>query len=79
MITHSQPLIVEGLTQASMVRAVVRSSELASLTVTQLLRPLNDRALPYLPLVVQVALASVPVLLLPEASATVEPVPSLKL
>ena len=40
--------------------------------------PLKDSALPYLPVVAQVAFTIVPVLLLPEASATVEPAPSLK-
>ena len=47
--------------------------------LTMLLVPLNDSALPYLPEVVQVALESVPVLLLPEASLVVVPVPSSKL
>src|SRR5262245_41915821 len=59
--------------------APVRSSELESATVTQLLVPLKDRALPNLPAVLQVALLIVPVFPLPEASATVEPVPASKL
>src|SRR5205809_8027754 len=79
MTTVSQPLITDGFTHASSVRAVDRSSELESATVTQLLVPLNDRALPYLPPAAQVAPEIVPVFPLPEASATVEPVPSSKL
>src|SRR5436190_77247 len=67
-----------GLTQASRVIPVVRSREAESLTVTQLLTPLNDRAPPYLPEVDQEVLATVPVLELPEASAAVVPDPSLK-
>ena len=49
-----------------------------SATVTQALVPLNDSAPPYLPEAVQVALARVPVLPLPEASPAVVPLPSLK-
>ena len=78
-ITVSQPLIAVGNTHASSVMAAVRSSELESLTVTQSLTPSNDSALPYLPLVVQVAPEIVPVFPLPEVSASVEPVPASKL
>ena len=57
---------------------MVRSSEPASLTVTQSLIPSNDSALPYLPLAVRVAPEIVPLLPLPEASVTVVPDASLK-
>ena len=60
-----QPLRAVGLTQASRVMAVVRSRELESLTVTQLLLPLNDRALPNFPAVQEVEL-TVPLFPLPE-------------
>ena len=59
--------------------ALVRSSVLESLTVTQSLTPSNDSALPYLPLVVQVAPEIVPLFPLPEVSASVEPLPASKL
>ena len=59
--------------------AAAKSSEVESATVTQLLTPLNDNALPNFPAVDQVVLATVPAFPLPEASATVEPVPSSKL
>src|SRR5438093_9378728 len=78
MSTVSQPLIAVGDTQASSVMPVVRSREAASATVTQLLTPPNDRALPYFPLVVQVAPETVPLFPLPEASAATVPAPSLK-
>ena len=45
--------------------------------VTSALVPLKTRASPYLPAVVQVAFAIVPLLPLPEESWTVVPVPSL--
>src|SRR5436309_15367952 len=58
--------------------AVVRFSDVADGTVTKL-APSRTRALPKRPCVVQVTpLASVPVLLLPEASATTVPAPSPK-
>src|SRR5437867_11552131 len=58
--------------------AVVRFSDVADGTVTKL-APSKTRALPKRPCVVQVTpLASVPVLLLPEASATTVPAPSPK-
>src|SRR5438067_8275253 len=79
MSTHSHPLIAVGLTQASRVIALARSSVLESATVTQLFVPLNDRALPNFPPADQVAFEIVPVFPLPEASPSVEPVPSSKL
>src|SRR6516164_4813260 len=78
---HQSPpelLKLVGLTHASSVIPVVRSSDGASLTTTVELVPLNLRASPYLPAVVQVALERVPVLPLPEPSAVVVPLPSLK-
>jgi hypothetical protein len=57
-----QLVLVEGETQASSVKPFTRFSEAALLTVTQLLVPLNDTELPYLP-VVQAALDRAPVLL----------------
>src|SRR5690348_5043858 len=79
MTTHSQPLIAVGYTHASSVMALARSREAESATVTQLFVPLNDRALPYLPEVLQVAPEIVPAFPFPEASPSVEPVPSSKL
>src|SRR5918995_1770857 len=58
MSTVSQALIVERLTHASRVMAVVRSREGASATVTQSFTPSNDRALPNLPEVVTLPAAS---------------------
>src|SRR4051812_30005905 len=72
-------LAAVGLTHASRVMAPVRCRDAESATVTQLLVPLKDRALPNLPAVLQVAAVIVPVFPLPEASATVVPVPSSKL
>ncbi len=54
-----------------------RFNDAELLTVTQLLVPLNDKALPYFP-VVQVALVVVPLLFWPEASATELPLFSLR-
>src|SRR3954453_14282931 len=67
-----------GLTQASNVIPVVKRKEGESLTVTRALVPLNERAFPNLPAVLQVAALIVPVLLLPDASVTAVPVPSVK-
>src|SRR5581483_6543886 len=69
---------VDGLTQASRVIAVVRCREAVSGTVTSEFEPLNTRALPYLPEAVHVVLVVLPLLPVPEESATVAPVPSLK-
>src|SRR4051812_14211414 len=79
MTTERQPLKVVGLTHASIVMPVVRSSEFASATVTQSLVPLNESAEPNLPPAFHVAPETVPVLLLPDASVTVVPLPSSKL
>ena len=68
-----------GNTHASSVMPVVRSSDGASATVTQSLTPSKDRALPNFPCVLQVAPEIVPVRPLPEVSATVVPLPALKL
>jgi hypothetical protein len=78
-VRQAAPPAAVGYTHASSVIAVVRRSDAESATLTMLLVPLNVSALPYLPDVVQVALESVPVLLLPEASLVVVPVPSSKL
>src|SRR5205809_7593595 len=77
-ITVRQLVREVGLTHASSVMEPARCSELASLTVTQLLEPLKDRALPYRP-GAQVAAMIVPLFPVPDASAAVEPVPSSKL
>src|SRR4051794_817745 len=74
-MTACHPLRATGLTHASRVIAPVRSSELASATVTQLLVPLNDRAPPNFP-VTRVAAVRVPVFPLPDASAVVVPLAS---
>src|SRR5262249_15468152 len=57
--------------------APVRWSEALSAMVTQALVPLNDRPLPYFPLVTQVALLSFRLSPVPGASAVVVPAPSL--
>src|SRR5262249_17783942 len=72
------PVLPSGFTQPSTVRPDVRSSELASGTETKEFVPLNDRALPNLPLADQVALLRVPLLWLPDWSAVVVPLPSSK-
>jgi hypothetical protein len=70
--------MVEGLTHASNVTAVVRCSAAVSGTLTTAELPLNDSAPPYLPAAVQVAFAMLPAFPDPDASATVVPLPSLK-
>src|SRR5262245_39474208 len=78
-MTSRQPLDAdEGLTHASRVMPVLRSSDGASVIVTRALAPLNIRAFPNFPVDAHVAPLMVPVLPLPDASATVPPVPSLK-
>src|SRR6476660_6577145 len=67
---------VAGLTQASSVMPVERWRAAASGTLTRVLEPLNDTAPPNLPELLHFALTSLPVLLLPEASAVVVPDPS---
>src|SRR5258706_15440817 len=69
--------VVVGYTHASSVMPVVSRSEVAFGIVTCAPVPLNTSALPNLPDVVQVAPLIVPVLPLPEISATVVPAPSL--
>jgi hypothetical protein len=71
--------VVVGYTQASSVIPVVNCSDADEGTVTTAFVPLNTSALPNFPAVVHVAPLIVPVLLLPEASATVVPAPSAKL
>src|SRR5580658_10740772 len=78
MASVQLPLTTVGYTQASIVMPVLRSSEGASGIVMSEFVPLNTRAFPYLPDVVQVALVIVPVLPFPERSLTVVPVPSSK-
>jgi hypothetical protein len=73
------PLITVGNTHASSVIAVVRCSDTESGTVTRELDPLNDSAFPYLPEVVQVVFAAVPLFPFPEASLIIAPMPSSKL
>src|SRR5881392_1648437 len=65
-----------GYTQASSV-IVVSASDAESGTVTPALVPSNTSALPNRPSVVHVASLIVPVVLFPEASRTVGPLPSL--
>src|SRR5436190_3465196 len=78
-MTVRHPPVAEGFTQADKVIALVRSSDALSATVTMPVVPLKATALPYLPVVLQVAPAlSVPVFNWPEASAVVVPVPSSK-
>ncbi len=67
-----------GLTHASSVIPVVRSSELLSGTVTEALVPLKLRALPNLPPASHVVPDVVPLFPVPDASPTALPVPSLK-
>src|SRR5712692_8263779 len=65
-----------GLTHASRVIPVVRSSEAESGIVTRLDVPLNESAPPKWPALDQDVVATVPALPVPEASATVVPLPS---
>src|SRR5262249_17298206 len=73
--TVRQPLTAAGRTHPSSVIPELRSSEAESATVTQLLAPSNDNALPKRPVAAQVAPLMVPLLPLPEASAPDSPVP----
>src|SRR5688572_25295099 len=70
-------MTADGLTHASSVIAVLKCNEGVSGTLTHAELPLNERAPPYFPAVVQVASVRVPVFPVPEASAVVVPVPSL--
>jgi hypothetical protein len=58
--------------------AFVRSSEALSGTVTQLVLPSNESAVPKRPMAAHVVLVAVPWLPVPDASVTAVPVPSLK-
>src|SRR5579872_2082746 len=78
MTSRQALLTVDGFTQASRVMALVKCREAESGMVTRAVVPLKTRALPYLPVAVQVAFEIVPVLPLPEASVTVVPEPSSK-
>jgi hypothetical protein len=69
---------VEGFTQASSVMPVLKSKLAESFTVTQLLVPLNDNALPNLPAALHEAPVIAPVFAQPETSLTVSPAPSSK-
>src|SRR4051812_36262325 len=77
-ITVRQPVAADGLTQASSVIPLVRSSDAASATVTHALVPLNESAPPNLPAAAHVALEIVPVLPCPGGSVVWTPAPSLK-
>src|SRR6266545_4749724 len=76
-MTSRHPPPTVGYTHASKVIPVVKSNELASLTVTRALVPLNDRAGPNFPAVVHVAASIAPLFPLPDVSVTVVPAPSL--
>src|SRR3989442_1171153 len=65
-----------GLTHASRVIPVVRSSEAESGIVTRLDVPLNESAPPKWPALDQDVVETLPALPVPEASATVVPLPS---
>jgi hypothetical protein len=76
-ITSRHALVtVDGFTHASSVIAPVNWSEALSGTVTRELVPLKLSAPPYFPVPAHVVFAAVPVLPLPEASATDVPDPS---
>src|SRR5450432_2255125 len=79
LITTSRQLVsAVGMTQASSVMPVVKSSALESGTVTQLLVPLNDSAPPNFPVVTRVAPLIVPTFPVPELSTTLAPLVSSK-
>src|SRR5690242_16661654 len=71
MTVRHVPARTLGLTHASSVIDLVRSSEAASGMLTTLLEPLKESAPPYLPALAAVALDSFPVFALPELSAIV--------
>src|SRR6266540_1857487 len=73
MTVRQLPETDVGFTQPIRVNPVVRSSEFESATVTQSLTPSKVSAPPYLPTTVATAPDTVPTLLLPEPSATDEP------
>src|SRR5687768_14763668 len=72
------PPVADGRTQASRVIPLVRSSELASATVTLSLTPSKESALPKRPPSTHVAPLIVPAFPLPELSAVAVPLPSSK-
>src|SRR5262245_4852051 len=74
-MTSRQPPTALGNTHASRVSADCGRSEGASGIVTRA-APLNERAFPYLPNVVQVAAPIAPVFPPPDASPTLDPAPS---
>src|SRR6476620_1081889 len=76
MTSRQFAVTVVGLTHASSVIPVVKCKDAASGMVTLAFVPLNDKAPPYLPAAVRVALTIVPVRPLPDASVTVDPVVS---
>src|SRR5690348_16168904 len=79
MSTERQSPRAAGLTHASSVMPVVRLRTALCATVTQLLEPLNVRALPNFPALFQVAPVIDPALPFPDESATAVPLPSSKL
>ena len=78
MTTVCQSFSTVGRTQASTVMLALRSSELASGTVTQSFTPSNESALPNLPVAVRVAPEIVPVLPVPDSSTVLAPEASSK-
>ena len=76
--TVPQPVLAAGLTHASTVIPVLRSSEAASATPTELLDPLKVRTLPYLPVAFQAVFDATPLLAYPDEFAVAVPVPSSK-
>ena len=76
-VRHGPPSWL-GFTHASRVMPAVRSRLDESGTVTIAFVPLNWSALPYLPVVTQVALAIEPLLPRPEVSPSEAPLPSSK-
>src|SRR3954468_1334670 len=71
-----QPAPTEGRTHPSIVMPVVASSEFESATETNAFVPLNESAFPNLPSVDHAAFERVPLLLLPDLSVVVVPLPS---
>src|SRR3954470_5228455 len=76
MIWPSSPGLAVALTQAIQVMLPVVLSAVGLLRLTYAFVPLNERALPIFPLVLQVAPLRVPVMAFPEPSAVVVPIPS---
>src|SRR5919204_1590218 len=76
---HAVAPSAEGFTHASSVIPLVRSSEFESATVTSVFVPLNESAPSVWPAIDHVPFAIVPLLPVPERSASVVPLPALKL